>query len=135
MVEPATIRKILIVDDEVPIADTMAIIFTNRGYEARVAYAAECAIEIIAEWAPDIAIVDVMLPSMNGIDFSIILRDNRPACKILLFSGQPDTSLLLEEALRKGHSFEILSKPLHPSLILDKVDLLLAPKQRLLTDA
>jgi len=116
------IRRILIVDDERTIADTLAIIFTTRGYEARVAYSAESAIETIAVWQPDSAVVDVMLPFMNGIDFSIVLKENYPACNVILFSGQPDTSKLLEEALKKGHSFEILAKPLHPTTILDKIE-------------
>jgi CheY-like chemotaxis protein len=118
----AQIRNVLIIDDEACVADTLAAIFSTRGYKAWVAYSAEKAIEIIAEWPPDLAVVDVMLPQMNGIDFSIILLDNYPACRILLFSGQPDTSAILEDALKKGHNFEVLAKPVHPTLILDMVE-------------
>jgi CheY-like chemotaxis protein len=116
------VRTILIVEDEATIADTLALILSSRGYEVRVAYSAEKAIEIISEWEPDFAVVDVMLPKMNGIDFSIVLKDNYPECRVLLSSGQPNTSVLLEEAFKKGHSFEILAKPLHPKLILDAVE-------------
>jgi DNA-binding NtrC family response regulator len=124
-------RKILIIDDEPSVADTLALIFTARGYRCRVAYAAETAIEILAEWPPDLAIVDVMLPLMNGIDFAIVLLANYPACRVVLFSGQPDTGRLLEEADKKGYHFEVLAKPLHPSLILDTVNnLLFACKER-----
>jgi DNA-binding response OmpR family regulator len=119
-------RKVLIVDDEVAIADTLAAILATRGYAVQTAYSAEKAVETIAGWAPDLAIVDVMLPLMNGIDFSIVLKANYPRCNILLFSGQPDTTALLEEALEKGHSFEILAKPLHPAFILERVDNLLS---------
>jgi DNA-binding response OmpR family regulator len=118
-------RKILIVEDEPTVADTLATIFRTRGYETRVAYRAEVALEIIAGWQPDAAVVDVMLPGMNGIDFAVVLRQKFPRCGVLLFSGQPDTSRLLDEALRKGHRFEVLAKPLHPSLILDKLAKLL----------
>ena len=130
-----TVRKILIVEDEISIADTLALILSTRGYQVQVAYTAERAIEIIAGWAPDVAIVDVMLPLMNGIDFSIVLKANYPACSIMLFSGQPDTGALLEEALKKGHRFEILAKPLHPALLLDTVENLFSARQQPLTEA
>lgn len=124
-------RKILIIDDEPSVADTLALIFSTRGYHSRVAYSAETAIEILAGWSPDLAIVDVMLPLMSGIDFAIVLRDNYPACRVVLFSGQPDTTRLLEDATKKGYHFEVLAKPLHPGLILDTVnDLLYTSKER-----
>jgi len=128
-------RRILILDDEEPIADTLAAILRTRGYAIKVAYSAETAIEIISEWAPDVAIVDVMLPLMNGIDFSFVLTANHPDCRVLLFSGQPETSTLLAEAAKQGHHFDILAKPLHPAFILDKLEALLASNQRPAHDA
>jgi CheY-like chemotaxis protein len=122
MLAGSQIRNILVIDDEASVADTLGAIFLTRGYKAKVAYSAEDAIEISAKWQPDLAVVDVMLPHMNGIDFSIVLKANYPACRILLFSGQPDTGAILEEALKKGHSFEVLAKPVHPSVILDMLE-------------
>lgn len=122
--------KLLIVDDEPPIADTLAAIFRMHGYEVCVAYSAEEAIETIAEVEPNLALVDVMLPGMNGIDFGIVVRDNRPACQVLLFSGHESTEMLLEEAARKGHRFDILAKPVHPTQILETVKSLLASADR-----
>lgn len=117
--------KILILDDEPPIADTLAVIFQANGYEVRVAYAAEQAIETIAGWCPDVALLDVMLPGMNGVDFAIVLKDNHPNCRILLFSGWESTQGLMEEAARQGHIFEILAKPTHPVEVLDRMRKLL----------
>jgi CheY-like chemotaxis protein len=114
-------RKILILDDEASVAETLEMIFRGCGYEVRVAYSAEQAIETIAEWQPDLAIVDVMLPHMNGIEFGTVLKSNYPACHILLVSGHPGTGELLEMARQQGHNFEILAKPLHPALILEIV--------------
>lgn len=114
-------QRILIIDDDHGIADTLALIFSAHRYAARVAYSAEEAIEMIAEWPPHVAIVDVMLPHMNGIELAIVLKSNYPGCRILLFSGQPDTSRLVEEALKRGHKFEILAKPLPPTFLLETV--------------
>ena len=118
-------RKILIVDDEVKVAETLELIFSTRGYEVRVAHSAEEAIETLAEWRPDLALVDVMLPRMNGIDFGIALKSNYPDCVLLLLSGHPGTSALLDGARSEGHNFDILAKPLHPGYILDTVSSLL----------
>jgi len=118
-------RRILILDDEVAVADTLEMIFSGCGYEVRTAHSAEMAIETISEWQPDLAIVDVMLPRMNGIEFGIVLVSNYPACRVVLVSGHPGTGELLEMARMRGHDFEILAKPLHPGLILEVVSNLL----------
>jgi CheY-like chemotaxis protein len=118
-------QKILIVDDEAAVADSLHLILSGRGYEARAVYSAEQAIELLAQWQPNLAIIDVMLPQMNGIQLAAILRGNYPACRILLISGHPGTSELLTAAGQQGTSFEVLAKPLHPTFILDTVSDLL----------
>lgn len=121
-------RRILVVDDEPAIADTLALIFRSNGYEARTAYSAEQALELLEEWQPDLSIIDVVLPGMNGIEFAIFLKASYPEIHFLLFSGQPGTSGLLEDAKKKGHLFEILAKPLHPTFMLATVaDMLSSP--------
>jgi len=122
--------KILIVDDEVAIADSLALIFASRRYEVRVAYSGEEAIDVIARWQPDLAILDVVLPGMNGIDLAIATRSNYPSCQIILFSGNANTTSLLEEAARRGHSFDVLAKPVHPDLMLEAASSLLSLERR-----
>jgi len=123
-------RKILIVDDEPAITETLAVIFSQHGYEARTAVSAEEAIDAIAQWEPDIAILDVMLPQMNGIDLAIVLRAYHPRCRLVLFSGHQSTQALVEEAAKKGNIFEILTKPVHPMVMLDYVASLFADLRR-----
>ena len=120
--------RVLVVDDEHLIADTLALIFTSNGYDSRTAYSAEQALEMLEEWRPDLAIIDVILPGMNGIEFAIFLKASYPECHFLLFSGQPGTGTLLEDAKKKGYLFEILAKPLHPTFMLATVaNMLSAP--------
>jgi len=113
-------RRILIVDDELAIADTLQMIFQMQRYDARVAYSAERAVELIAEWQPELAILDVILPEMNGIDLAIVIKANHPKCHVILFSGHMNTAMLLEEAVGKGHSFEVLAKPVMPDVMLER---------------
>lgn len=122
------LSTVLIVDDDQAIADTLAVIFRMHGYDARVAYSAEAAIESIASCVPDLALLDVNLPGMNGIDLAIVLKDNHPECHLLLISGHASTRGLMEEAAKKGHVFDILTKPIHPTFILERVKGLLGAR-------
>lgn len=129
-----TSRRILIVDDEKAISDTLVLIFKSQHYEARAVYSAEGAIETLAEWRPDLAILDVILPEMNGIDLAIVIKANYPYCHVLLFSGHANTTMLLEEAGRKGHQFEVLAKPVHPNVMLERASALLGSAEEPLYD-
>jgi DNA-binding response OmpR family regulator len=118
--------EVLIVDDEVNIGNSLAANFASRGYESKTAFSGEQAVEIIAEWEPDLAILDVGLPKMNGIDLAIVLKNGHPSCRVLLFSGQPNTADLLAQAEADGHLFEIVAKPVHPTVMLDRAAHLLS---------
>jgi DNA-binding NtrC family response regulator len=121
--------NVLIVDDEHVIADTLVIIFANAGYDARAVYSAEQALEMLqgADWQPQVAILDVGLPRMNGIDLAILLGGMFPGCGVSLFSGQAATLDLIEAAQRDGHSFEVLAKPVHPDYLLGMAARMLKP--------
>jgi DNA-binding response OmpR family regulator len=119
-------HRVLIVDDEKSVCDTLLAVFTKSGYEARTAISAESAIEVVAQWEPHLAILDVDLPQMNGIDLAVALKSGHPSCCVLLFSGHPRTLDLLAEAEAEGHIFEVIAKPTHPTVLLDKVFVLLS---------
>jgi DNA-binding response OmpR family regulator len=113
--------KILIVDNERLIADTLAAILRMNGFEPTVAYSAEDALLIAKELHPDLLLSDVIMGPMSGIDLAIVLSAVLPNGKILLSSGQSATMRLLDAAESRGHHFEILAKPVHPQLILDRI--------------
>jgi CheY-like chemotaxis protein len=110
--------KILVVDDERVIADTLVIILNRNGFEATAAYSGESAVELAQSLHPQMIISDVIMNDMNGIEAAIQIRAALPGCKILLFSGQAATADLLEKARAQGHEFEILAKPVHPQDLL-----------------
>jgi DNA-binding response OmpR family regulator len=114
-------HRVLIVDDEPNIANTLEAILRSTGYEAQAAHSAEQALEMIAEWPPAFAIVDVVLPGLNGIEFGKLLRARYPECGLCLFSGETRTGELLDEAEREGHQFEVIAKPVHPNVFLEKI--------------
>ena len=114
-------RKVLVVDDEKVIADTLAIILNQNGYDASAVYSGKSAVERAKEVVPDLVISDVIMNDMNGIEAAIAIRGLLPSTKRLLFSGQAATADLLESARAQGHEFEILAKPVHPQDLLAKI--------------
>lgn len=121
MAEQLTKPKVLVADDEHVIADTLAIILNQSGFEARAVYSGEKAVDAAIHWQPDMLISDVIMTDLNGVDAAIQIRAVLPKCKILLFSGQAATADLLDRARGQGHEFEILAKPVHPQDLLARL--------------
>jgi len=121
MHENSTKPKVLVADDERVIADTLAMILNQSGFEARAVYSGEKAVEVASTFRPDMIISDVIMADLNGIQAAIRVRELLPAVKILLFSGQAATADLLEDARGQGYEFEILAKPVHPQDLLAKL--------------
>jgi CheY-like chemotaxis protein len=120
---PETIAKpkVLVADDERVIADTLAMILNQSGFDARAVYSSEKALEVVPTFKPDMLISDVIMGELNGIDAAIQIKAILPNIKILLFSGQAATADLLEKARAQGYEFEILAKPVHPQDLLTRL--------------
>lgn len=115
-------RIAFVVDDEDLIASTLELILIHRGFDARSFVDPADALNAAQSASPDFLLTDVMMPGVNGIELAIQMKQRHPHCKVLLFSGQSSTSDLLEAASSRGHHFEILAKPVHPTHLLEKID-------------
>ena len=74
MTEPPTAR-ILVVDDNVDAADTLADVLRRIGYEVAVAHDAPAALQVAAKFRPSIALLDIGLPVMDGYELARHLRE------------------------------------------------------------
>ena len=116
-------RRILIVDDEAVIADSLAAILGRAGYQTETAYCAEEALSRCTAAHFDLVLSDVSMPGINGIEMAILIRQRHPHCRILLFSGRLSHSGLLADASMRGFDFDLLLKPVHPKdLLLEVAD-------------
>ena len=114
-------RVVLVVDDDVVIAQTLSIILTQAGFQANAFSRPDDALAARPKLVPDLLISDVTMPGMTGVELAIHFRQAQPGCNILLFSGQAATANLLEEARAQGYDFDLISKPVHPSDLLAKL--------------
>src|SRR4051794_12631850 len=108
------LKRVLIVDDEHLIADSVALILSHVGYETRSTYSADEAMAIARGFAPDILLTDVVMPGSNGFELALQVRELFPDCRIFVFSGQSVTADLLQLYNDRGIDFHILAKPIHP---------------------
>ncbi len=112
---------VFVVDDEMVISESLALILRKNGYAARSFTDSIEALEHIHTDPPDILISDVIMPRLSGIDLALQVRALFSGCKILLFSGQASTTDLLDKARKQGHAFTLLSKPIHPTALLQEI--------------
>jgi CheY-like chemotaxis protein len=113
--------RVLVVDDERLIAETVAAILNANGFEAVEAFNGEDALDATRKLHPDIVLSDVLMPKMSGVDLGIRVRQEFPDIKVFLFSGQAATIELMHKAKAEGHSFELLPKPIHPEDLIAKL--------------
>ena len=113
--------RVLIVDDESVIADTLGLILGKNGYVARVAYSGEEAVRLAEFEPPDILISDLLLSGIDGIQTAVEIRKLSPRCRVLLISGQAIDPKTLQAANADGPGFEVLLKPAHPQILLKRL--------------
>jgi len=69
-------KKILVVDDEKPISDIVKFNLSKEGYEVFTAFDGEEAVEMVSEVEPDLILLDLMLPKMDGLEVCREVRKN-----------------------------------------------------------
>jgi CheY-like chemotaxis protein len=111
--------RVLVVDDEHVVADTLALILRGKGFDARAAYSGEEAAELAVAWNPDAMIVDILMGNLNGVALAMQLAQTLPSCRVLLMSGNQAAEELLKESKSLGHNFPILAKPFQPEQMID----------------
>jgi CheY-like chemotaxis protein len=110
--------RILVVDDEKVIADTIVQILNRNGFIAEAAYGGQEAIDKAKRDCPELVLSDVLMPRVDGVEAAIAIRQHCPETRIVLFSGQAATVEILARARERGHTFELLPKPIHPTQLI-----------------
>jgi DNA-binding NtrC family response regulator len=110
--------RVLVVDDDIRIADTTAEVLMLAGFEARAAYTGDSALRLAANFRPDCVLSDVVMTGMNGVELAQKIRQRHPETRVVLMSGQVGISEILDRAEEQGIEFEILAKPIPPRKLI-----------------
>jgi DNA-binding response OmpR family regulator len=117
-------RSILIVDDEFGLAELIAELLTESGFEATIAINGRLGLDSIARQRPDLVLLDVMMPVMNGPDMARAMRANpeQASIPILMMTSLP--AALPPDLPRLYDVY--LNKPFTPEAMFEAIEGLLA---------
>ncbi len=111
-------EKILVVDDEKEIAELLKVILENDGYEVCVFYDGKSAVQSILNQDYDLALLDVMLPKMDGFSLCQMIRKDHLYPIIMLTAKVEDTDKILGLSLGAD---DYITKPFNPLEVLARV--------------
>jgi DNA-binding NtrC family response regulator len=111
-------HRILVVDDDNPIAATLQRHFTSTGFECWTASGAEEALSVLSEVDPDLVITDICMPGMDGLDLLERIREAMDQVDVVVITAHEDMATAIR-AMKAG-AYDYLVKPLD----LDQIDLL-----------
>lgn len=113
---PAPLARILVVDDEDAILQTMRSILETEGYAVECAHGAREALEIFRNAPCDVALCDVKMQGMDGLELLVALREIAPELPVIMVSGHGSIDTAVE-ALKKG-AYDYIQKPLDLNRLL-----------------
>lgn len=82
--------KFLVVDDEQDVVDNVSELFTLRNYAVVTATSGKKALELVEKEKPNIMILDIRMPDINGIDVLKEVKKNHPKIRVIMLTGIED---------------------------------------------
>jgi CheY-like chemotaxis protein len=120
-------HRILVVDDENLVADTLGLIFRKHGFDTKVAYSADGAIACARDFQPDLLVCDVTMPIRTGIELMDDFRRELPDCHVIVLTGYYSNLIRVREQSDKmPRPTRVLTKPCDPTLLLREAGQMLA---------
>lgn len=115
---------VLIADDNAMVRDSLSHVLKERGYSVLEAEDGEKALDVIAETDIDLAVIDIMMPSIGGLELRQVLGEQKKKLPIILVTGQPEIvgGLIEDDPDYLSGSMSLLQKPIHPVTLLDEVE-------------
>jgi DNA-binding response OmpR family regulator len=116
--------RILVVDDEPTIAEIVSRYIERAGYETRIAADGHAALARASTWHPDLVVLDLMLPGIDGLEVMRLLRENGgPRVAVILLTAKGEQSDRID-GLRLGAD-DYVVKPFSPAELVARVEAVL----------
>jgi DNA-binding NtrC family response regulator len=109
-------ERILVIDDDESIRNSLAAILRDEGYEVDVASNGREALQKSEETIYNLALIDIKLPDMEGIDILIRMKDTVPKVRKIIRTGFPSVQNAIEAVNRKADAY--LVKPVEVEKLL-----------------
>jgi CheY-like chemotaxis protein len=120
-------QRVLVVDDDRLVADTITMVFEKSGFRAKTAYSADQALEYSREFSPDLLLCDITMPHRDGLALVNDIARELPSCRVILLTGFYSNLKLVREHTRTlPRPVGVLTKPCQPTELLREATELLA---------
>ncbi len=113
-------EKVLIVDDDRLVRDSLQSLVMNAGYVVDVAKSGEEAVSMSVETYYNVALIDVRLPDANGIDLLSKMKEYVPKTRKIILTGYPDLETAINAVNKRADGY--LVKPVDPEALLKVID-------------
>ena len=120
-------QKIMVVEDELPIAEIVQYNLKKEGYEVRIVGDGREALDVARDWVPDLMLLDIMLPSLDGISVCRELRKTYPMPIIMLTAKDSESDIV--EGLSAGAD-DYITKPFSMRVLVARVQAFLRRSQQ-----
>ena len=119
-------KQILLVDDDPDFVEAVKVIVESGGYDVQVAYDGQEGLEAVAEQKPDLIVLDVMMPVMNGHEACAKLKadDATREIPIILLTAVADrvtTSTYTHRDMLESEAEDYMPKPVEPQELLERI--------------
>ena len=122
-----TKESILIVDDDESVSKSLSLVLEKKGYETQSAGTGKEALEKAREASFNVALVDIKLPDVEGMELISLLKEAHPDMSLMIVTGYGSLSSSVQ-ALDKGVA-AYLTKPLNMDVVLQRVEDILEKQQ------
>jgi two-component system, chemotaxis family, chemotaxis protein CheY len=110
-------KRVLVVDDDASIRELLSTALADDGYEVVPASNGQDALSVCERWRPDVIVLDLMMPVMDGWTFAKRLREKKHQIPIVVLSAAND---LMRHAASLGAA-DVVGKPFDLDQLLPKV--------------
>jgi len=117
---PDSKATVVVIDDDLHILELTSVILSRKGYHVLTASTARKGMEIISSLSPELALLDYMMPELDGLATLREIKACHPDTYVIMFTGKGNEEIAVE--LMKGGASEYILKPFNNRDLLDRLD-------------